>query len=173
MKLVYSLFFSLFLIAQSASAFTQTELNTLKSAAQAEPSIQGCLTDGNDVCVADWFNAASAYIVWKTSVTAEEYHNSAIVWTAVDGLTNGKARIWEWMSRFNNINPSQINVRQGFADAFGAGSATVTAALTLSKRAATNAEKSLAAGIGTNANPGVMTFEGRISPNDIYLIMGR
>lgn len=162
-----------FLLPGLAFALTTEQNAALKTAILAEPSISQCVINGDDVCVAGWLNAASAFIVWRTNVSAEEYHNSAIVWTAVDGLTNGKARIWEWMSRYGTINPSQANVRQGFIDAFGSGSATVTAAVALSKRAASNAEKTLATGTGTTANPGLLTFEGQIGVNDIFAIMGR
>ena len=39
--------------------------------------------------------------------------------------------------------------------------------------AASNAEKALATGVGTNNTPGLLTFEGRIDVNDIGIILGR
>ena len=43
--------------------------------------------------------ATPAYVVWRTSVSAEEIMSNGFVWTAVDTLTVGKARIWDWMTR--------------------------------------------------------------------------
>lgn len=161
-----------FLMASTqAFAFTSTENATLKAAILAEPSIQSCVANGQDACVADWLNSASSFVVWRTNVPADEYHNSAIVWTAVDGLTAGKARIWDWMSRYGTINPSKANVRQGFADAFGAASATTTAALVISKRNATQAEKLFATGTGTTGNPATLTYEGLVSETEVVQIL--
>jgi len=161
----------LMFVSFTASAFTETEKTQLRTAAQAEPTIATCISQGNDVCVADWFNATSTFTAWRTNVPVSEYYNSAIVWTAVDGLAVGKARIWEWMSMLETLNPSKLNVRQGFADAFGAASATTVAATALSKRFASNAEKTLATGTGTVATPGFFTWEGTININDVSAIM--
>jgi hypothetical protein len=161
----------LLLLSQNALALTPTEKATLKAAALAETSIITCIEIGNDDCVSAWFNSVTTFVAWRTNVPASEYHNSAIVWTAVDSLTVGKARIWEWMSKYGNIDPSKANVRQGFADAFGAASATTVAATALSKRFATTAEKILSTGIGTTAAPGLMTFEGTLSSTDVSIIL--
>lgn len=185
MKLVRIFTLILACSTQAAFAFTQTELDTLKVAAQAEPSIQGCLTGGDDVCVADWFNAASSYIVWKSRVTKDTYQTetgpttgTTFNWSGTGGYiarSQGERDAWNTLfSATNYVNPSRANVIAAFNDIFsgtGAGAVANRALLLdLSKRAATNAEKVLATGTGTNATPGTMTWEGRISPNDIYLI---
>lgn len=187
MKFLYTIFLSL-LAAQSAHAFTQSELNTLKSAAQAEPSIQGCLTEGNDVCVADWFNGGSSFVVWKSKVTKDAYQTetgpttgTTFNWSGTGGYiarSQGERDAWNTLfSAAGYVNPSRANVIAAFNDIFsgsGAGAVSNRALLLdLSKRVATNAERSLATGAGTTASPGVMTWEGVISPNDIYIIMGR
>jgi hypothetical protein len=151
----------------SVLALDSTQKTTLKAAVLAEPTLATAITNGDDMTVAAWFNANSSFIVWRTNVSCKEYRDSAIVWTAVDALTAGKARIWEWMCKDEYINPSKTNVRQGFIDSFGAASATTTAATALSKRNATNAERALATGTGTTGNPGLLTFEGMISVNEI------
>jgi hypothetical protein len=152
-------------------ALDNTQKATLKTAALAEPTLTTAIQNGDDTAVATWLNTQSSFVVWRTSVSCKEYRETAIVWTAVDALTNGKARIWEWMCLDNFINPSKINVRQGFIDAFGAASATTTAATATSKRNATNAERALATGTGTNGTPGLLTFEGAINVNDVPSIM--
>lgn len=158
-------------ISFSAFALDSTQATTLRTAALAEPSIAQAITNGDDSSVANWFNTATTFIVWKNSISCKELSDGAIVWTAVDALTNGKSRIWEWLCKYETINPSKANVRQGLQDAFGAGSATVIAATPLLKRAATNAEKALATGTGTTGAPGLLTFEGRISVNDVSAIL--
>lgn len=164
--------YALLLLAPlTATAFTTSEQLILKDLILAEPSIQQCVLNGQDQCVANWLNTPSTFVVWRTSVSAEEYHNGAIVWTAVDGLTAGKARIWDWMSRYGSINPSKPNVRQGFSDAFGAASATTTAAVAISKRNATQAEKVFATGTGTTATPALLTFEGFVTETDVVQIL--
>lgn len=158
-------------ISCSVFALDVTQATTLRTTALAEPSIAQAIANGDDSSVAAWFNTASTFIVWKNSISCKELSDGAIVWTAVDALTAGKARIWEWLCKYETINPSKANVRQGLQDAFGAGSATVIAATPLIKRAATNAEKALATGTGTTATPGLLTFEGRISVNDVSSIL--
>jgi len=112
--------------------------------------------------------AAPNYTVWKTSVSTQEIMENGFIWTTVDSLTAGKARIWDWMTRLGQINPSRTNVRQGLADAFGAGSAMATAILPFLKRLSTRAEKLFATGTGSDASPGTMTFEGNLTYQEVY-----
>jgi hypothetical protein len=163
----------LYLWALSAWALTQQEADTLKIAILAEPSVQTCVTNGDDVCVANWLNSSTPFIVWRTSVSAQEYHDSAIVWTTVDGMTAGKRAEWEWLSRFGILNPSKSNIRAGFADAFSNNATAQANLLAVSKRNATQAERILATGTGMTANPGLLTFEGSIGVNDISFILRR
>lgn len=116
--------------------------------------------------------AAPAFIVWKTAVETKQIMENGFVWTAVDGLTAGKARIWEWMASVGSINPAKVNVRQGLADAFGAASAMATAIMPHLKRSATRAEKLFASGTGSDASPATMTFEGNLSYADVQSAMG-
>lgn len=101
--------------------------------------------------------------VWRTYVTAEEIMANGFVWTAVDSMTNGKARIWDWMTRFGGFNPSKTNIRQGLQDAFGAGTAMANGILPHLKRFATICESLYSTGTGTDANPGTLTVEGNVT----------
>jgi len=74
----------------------------------------------------------------------------------VDALTEGKARIWEWVRSSGTIRPFKANVRQGLADAFGAGSPMGTAILPHLKRLAKRWEQLYATGVGTNGNPATL-----------------
>lgn len=111
--------------------------------------------------------ASPAFTVWRTSVQASEIMSNGFVWTAVDSLTAGKARIWDWMTRYGSINPSKANVRQGMVDAFGAGSAMANGITPHLKRLATRAERLFATGNGTDGSPGTMEFEGTLSYQDV------
>lgn len=117
-------------------------------------------------------NASPDFIVWRTSVAAEEIMSNGFIWTAVDALTAGKARIWDWMTRYGTINPSKLNVRQGMADAFGAASAMATGIMPHLKRNANILEKLFATGTGTTASPATMTIEGSLSYQEIHQYMG-
>ena len=116
--------------------------------------------------------ASPAFVVWRTIVSAEEIMSNGFVWTAVDALTVGKARIWDWMTRYGTINPSKLNVRQGMADAFGAGSAMATGIMPHLKRNANILEKLFATGTGTTATPGTMVIEGSLSYQEVHEAMG-
>lgn len=179
-------FLALLLLPMSALAFTPAEITTLRAAVQSEPSIQSCLTAGNDVCVSDWLNSQSTVIVWRTRVTQEEYQTavsstgSTFNWSGTGGFiarTQGERDAWRTMFSPGSVNPSQANVRAAFDDIFsgtGAGAVSNRNHLSaVSKRNATVAESVLSTGTGTDASPAVLTYEGRVSVNDISQIMGR
>jgi hypothetical protein len=69
------------------------------------------------------------------------------------------------------MNPSLANVRQGMADIFSGSTNSAPAQrahlTAVSKRTATKAEKLFATGTGTDATPATMTFEGRLSYDDV------
>ena len=114
-------------------------------------------SDGNfEIAARLNLDASPAFIVWKTSVQISEIMSNGFRWQDVDGLTAGKARIWDWMSRLGTNDPSKANIRQGIQDAFGAGSAMETAILPHCKRNATVAEKLFANGTGSDASPARM-----------------
>ena len=162
----------------TASAFTQPELVALKAAVQADQSAAQCYATGEDGCVLSFLNSESTFVVWKTSVSAEQVMSSPeFAWTRVDNLTNGKARIWDWMIRGSSgtFNPSNANIRAGI-DAVWVGTAADLAVRAgvydTCKRVATVAEKTLATGTGTTQTPGILTFEGSVSMQDILAIRG-
>ena len=111
--------------------------------------------------------AVPAFIVWRTDVPVDEIMNNGFLWTAVDALTAGKARIWQWMAQLGSINAAKANVRQGLVDAFGAGTPMANGILPHLKRSASRAEKLFAAGTGTDASPATMGFEGVLSYQDV------
>lgn len=166
----------LFAVSFSVSALTIEQKSLLKAAALAEPSIASCITAGNHVCITDWFNSNSTFIVWKTEVsTSEIYADTGFDFTLVDGLTAGKRDQWaNFLLKLGVFNPSKSNIRAGIADVWSGTAAKVAvqnAILNLSKRAATFTEKTLATGTGTSLSPGVLTFEGAISISDVVEVL--
>lgn len=179
------------------SAFTDAEILTLRAVVSAEPSIQPCVTAGNDGCVAVWLNSPSTFVVWRTSVKKDEIFD-AVVWAnftpnnpgagAGQDASNwlmacqGKALNLQTLLNQDFIDATKINVRAGLQDATtnipsgpaGASRTGGWTAINLAmQRNATIAEKALATGTGTTVSPGLLTFKGSVSDNSIYLILGR
>lgn len=123
-----------------------------------------------------YLNGASTFIAWRTSVSQDEIMLNGFDWTRVDNLSVGAARVWEWL--FDNdaksFNPSKPNVRAGIEQVWKGTAAdlAVRAAVYIHcKRAATIAEKLLATGTGTDANPGLFSWQGEVSPLDSALLI--
>lgn len=124
--------------------------------------------------IADELNKVdpSNFVVWRTSVPQDEIMQNGFDWVQVDNLTNGKARIWDWL--FDNsaktINPSKVNVRAGIAECWKGTAALLAVQAVVfghCKRNATVVEKLLATGTGTTLSPATMSFESPISYQDI------
>lgn len=150
---------------------TAEQFNVLKAVIIVQPELQSALANGADYVIQGWCNSIAnpSFTVWKTTVTDEEIVvDTAFNWTRVDNLSVGKARIWDWLFRFGSVDASSTNVRAGI-DAVWVGTAAdlaVRAAVySHCKRFATNAEKILATGTGSDAVPGVLTYEGLIDLN--------
>ena len=151
---------------------TPEQKTALKAAIVADNALNTLYTEGNLGGLADALNAATApaYVVWKTDVSVDEIMRNGMDWARVDNLSVGKARIWDWLGRLGTFNASKPNVRAGI-DAAWVGTAAdlaVRAAIyTHCKRTATVAEKAFATGVGTDANPSVLVFEGQVSWPDL------
>jgi hypothetical protein len=146
------------------------QLQTLKTAILADQELAAI--GRNDTEMARVLNLPTAFVVWRTQVNQDEIMQNGFDWVRVDNLSIGKARIWEWL--FDNdqrsINPSKANVRAGIDEAWkgtAADLAVRAAVYVHCKRPATRAEQILGSGTGTDATPGLLTFEGSVSINDI------
>ena len=148
---------------------TPAQLQTLKAYIAADPVLAAQPMDGDgNNNIADALNVATSdYYVWKTSVSRADTMGDSFDWSQVDNLTVGQARIWDWL--FDNgrsINPALSSIRTGITETWKGTSAKVAVAtyiLGVCKRFASVAEKLLAVGAGTSANPSVMGFEGQIT----------
>jgi hypothetical protein len=115
----------------------------------------------------------SNFYVWKTALPLSEIYENGFDWVQVDNLSAGKARIWEWL--FSNttkaINPSKSNVRAGISECWKGTTALVAvrdAVLAHCKtNSVTRAERAMAVGTGSIADPAVFTCRGLVDTPDV------
>lgn len=115
---------------------------TLKTYVEADTTLNSLPHNADGAfAVAEAMNAVMvpSFYVWKSRIDTLELFDS-LVWTAVDNLTVGKARIFEWMVLAGTISPENNSTRVGIRQCFGADSATEIAILTAMKRTATRLE---------------------------------
>ncbi len=134
--------------------------------------------------IADYLNGAAspAYQIYRTFVPMSEIMLNGFDWTRVDNLSVGKARIWDWMREAGNqsIDPSKPNIRAGINAVWVGTQADLNVRAAVYDhcyKAANRVEKLFATGGGTvpaqdGSGPGVPTFQGQVSANDIQDIHG-
>lgn len=162
------------------SHLTTAQLQAIKAAIDADPTLsaQPMNLDGA-FFIADELNkiASPDFYVWRTSVTQDEITQNGFTWTEVDGITAGKARIWEWLflNESRAINPSKQNVRDGIREVWKGTAArgdVYAAVISHCYRTARRVEKILATGTGSTASPALMAFEGEIDPTHVVNARG-
>lgn len=150
---------------------TATQVTTLKADIAATLAFAGVPMDSDGhFFIAAAYNqlAAPVFRVWKTDVPTSVC-KQVMVWTEFIARSAGERDAWQFMLSNGAVNAANPNVRQGIQDIFsGPGGAGSRAALVaIAKRDATRAEKLFATGIGTEATPATMTFEGSLSYQDV------
>jgi len=157
---------------------TPSQLQTLKTALLADQALAQYIVDYRDDLIRDYYNAPSspAFTVWRTSVSQDEIMQNGFDWTRVDNLSIGKARVWEWLfdNQSNTINPSKTNVRAGIDQTWvgtAADLAVRAAVYVHCKRIANRAERFFATGTGSDAAPGLLTFEGELTTSDVSAML--
>lgn len=158
---------------------TEPQLQTLAAGIRSStvPAVVAALAIRNDVALRDWCNASGTFIVWKSSVPAEEV-GRAFDAAALDAMTAGNA---DKLSNFRNWNatiyPNRADHRAFFDGVFSvaSGATTRAALLVLWKRALTNGERFFSpTGTGSDASPGqIGTYEGDISLDDVSNALNR
>lgn len=151
--------------------FTTAQLQAIKAEIDADPALSAYPnTPDGAFAIAAALNlpASPEFVVWRTSVAQDEITQNGFNWTQVDGLSIGKARIWEWMFLNDSraINPSKPNVRAGIIEVWSGTQAKLDVQASVfshCKRAATRLEKILATGTGTTESPATMGYEGDIN----------
>ena len=150
---------------------TPAQLTLLKAAILAEtsPTFIVFRTAGNETGMADWYNGASAFVVWRSAVsigeTGQVFNGSE--WAAMTSANH--TRLQTVAQYLASYRPGIADVRAMFNDIWsGAGGVLTRAALlVLWKRLALRGEKVFATGTGTDVAPGALVFEGQISAQDI------
>ena len=154
-------------------SITPAQYATLKAYALADPTAATFITNGNDPQLAEWFNAPSTKIVWRSLVPVSDVGQSFEA-TELSGLTSlnndrlGTFALWNPAG----ATPARVDHRKFFNSIFsGAGGATTRGRLdTLWRRFATRAEAALATGTGTTQDPAVLTWEGDLFMYDSFRI---
>jgi hypothetical protein len=158
---------------------TDAQRATLKAdilAATDQATIDARSGGRNDVALAEIYNAPAspAFVVWRTSLTSAQAR-AAITGgdglAQLDNLTASKrdTLLWVFQDTTYPVNAAQRAAIEGLC---GSQNTLKAAILAAQKRSATRAEKVLATGTGSDANPGTLTFEGSLSwQSDIPAIM--
>lgn len=175
------IFLTSLLALASFASWSQTlsvpQLQTLKTAiaVQTDPVFVSYRNNGQTSLMVNYFNAPSTFVVWKTSVPRNEVGKTFVA-TGLDAITAGNNdKLANFAAWNDTVNPSRPDQRAFFDQIFSvaAGASTRAALLVLWKRAATRAEALYATGTGTDALPGLLTFEGAISDADISAALGQ
>lgn len=152
--------------------------------AATDPALQAAVVGRNDTEVARLvnLNTAPAFIVNRTSLTRHELitgtspTGTTFTWGGATGgyINRSQGERDAFREMFNStgaVNPGQTNIQTAFNDIFsGAGAGAVANRahiLAFSKRTATVAERMLATGTGSDASPGTLTFEGKVTIDDV------
>lgn len=156
-------------------SFTTEQKAAIKAHILASPDLSPMASGpGTDYgAIAAAMSAPGATVVWRTSLTQPEIYANGFDWVQVDNLTNGQARIWEWL--FDNpgksMNPSKLNVRAGISECWKGTAAKVAVATVVlghCKRAATRVEDLFdSGGQGTTADPATLSYEGGMTIADV------
>lgn len=143
------------------------QLSALKALALADAAAVVLIQAGNDTGLAEWFNQPTTHVVWR-SVMTPEMSRAAIVQgaTQLDSLTVGKRDSLFWLAS-GDLNVSDSAVRAAIDDLCGSQATLKAALVAAEKRVCTVAEKALATGTGTTANPATLGWEGFIAGNDV------
>ena len=150
-------------LSLSASAFdlTTPQRATLKSAVEADATLNGHRLSGNYDAILGFYNAPAApeFVVWRTDVTSDEIGN-AWVGTDIDtmsALNMQRLQLLLASSPAGTFDMSRADRRAGFEGPFGtnANNASRVAMRAAWKRPATALEKLYAVGTGSTATPAV------------------
>jgi len=154
---------------------TPAQETTLAAAIRADtdPLVIAALAMRNDVGLAELYNAASTFIVWRKNIPTSEIASVDPIYVAIANLTTGNQTR---MQLFLDLNPNSYSATAGidamFLDLFsgalgGQGQATRDGLQALNRRAATKCEALFATGTGTTVDPGNLVVEVTLYHGDI------
>lgn len=170
--------------------FTPAQIQSLKAVAVADQTASALIASADDIGLAAWFNGVSTFVLWNSQTSMLDVYNN-IVWAnltptdSADGTATWTNRALQCQAKQINlqimlqgqtkVDATKSNLRAGLQDALtnvpsGASGATLSAGWVpvrdAMKRFATMAEKTLATGTGSDASPGIATWEGKMTYAD-------
>jgi hypothetical protein len=155
---------------------TAAQQTTLAQAIRADTdsAVVAALDIRNDVLLAELYNAATTFVVWRSTLTPEEARDAIAGGDGLgqlDNLTVGKrdALLWALSGVTEPANAAQRAAIEGLC---GTQNVLKAAILAAQKRVATKAEQVFATGTGTSQSPGALGWEGTLSYTDIGLALG-
>ena len=155
---------------------TEAQRTTLVADILANQDTADKYAIGDLSSLAELYNAdaAPAFTVWRSVLTSEAARTAITAGDGLaqlDNLTAGKRDSLFWTFD-GNTYPANADQRAAIVNLCGTQNTLKAAILAAQKRSATRAEKVLATGTGSDANPGTLTFEGSLSwQSDIPAIM--
>lgn len=142
--------------------------------ANTDPAVIDALDIRNDVLLAELYNAASTFVVWRSSLSPEQAR-AAITGgdglAQLDNLTAGKRDSLFWTFDGETF-PANAEQRAAIVNLCGTQNTLKAAILAAQKRAATKAEQVFATGTGSDASPGTLGWEGTLSYTDVGVALG-
>ena len=126
--------------------------------ANTDPDVVAALGIRNDTELARLYNLDSAFWVWRMTMTRADLR-MAFDWAeVVGGLSATDWQAWAELTADGSIDPSDENIRAGFAEIFKGGTLATTrnALLAAAKRFASVYEEVFATGTGTENTPGTL-----------------
>jgi hypothetical protein len=155
---------------------TNAQLQTLKTNINnnADPEFVVYRNNGQTNQMANWYNVASAFIVYKTSELSAAI-GTTVNYLAVAALTDAnvnKLRLFVGDLNPETFAPNHSDQRQFMTDIFsgalgGQGQATRDALDALYRRPALRGEQLYTTGLGTTVSPGALVVEGDMTPANI------
>jgi hypothetical protein len=183
------------------AALTRAQILVLRALVTGDPTINGQIGVA-DQPILDYFNANTTFQVWRTTTPVSEIQD-AIIWANFTPSNPGAGAGQDFANwalacqgkQFNlqnllqagsvfggGVSTNRANIRAGLQDACtqipsgtngNLKSGGWTAIQLIIQRPATKAEQALATGTGTAVAPGDLGWDGQITGNDLYFILGR
>ena len=146
---------------------TATQLTQLRAACFNDVTAAAFIAAGQANELGEWLNQPSDFVVWKKQVETDDV-GQVISYIALEAMTVANR---DRVQTFYVLNPvafePRSDIRSYFAESFsgalaGEGENTRASLESLWRRPATHAERLLATGVGSEAQPGDVTWEGNV-----------
>jgi hypothetical protein len=149
---------------------TPSQNALIKAAILADPALANLPSDGDGLgAIATALNmpAVPDFVVWKSMLSAAESRAAIIKGASqLDNLTVGKRDSLLWIVS-ESVDCRDASVQTALNDLCGTQNTLKAAVLAAMKRKCSRIEQILATGTGSDAVPGITTFEGMITANEV------